>query len=259
MVLGSSLVEILTFNNFAVQWFKDGTEAFRYLSKYTCDAIISDLMMPTMNGEDFFLKIHKDLKSNSTPFIVITAKMDNESKYRLLEQGANDYIMKPFKIAELIYKIRNILNFKLNVIRKWSPDPFSRVTINVSERDFITSVNEILMENLKSKINHTALAKTLFISKSTLDNRIRKHTSKNISQYIREFKLNHTLKLIHLGEKNIQSLVNESGFNSFSYFNSSFKSFVGMSARDYIKNQNSKGEFKIQSGTKKRREIADLF
>ena len=247
LALGSSIVEILSFNNFHVEWFKDGAEALLYLSKYTCDLIISDLMMPTMNGEELFLKIRKDIKSNSIPFIVITAKMDDESKYRLLEKGANDYITKPFKVKELIYKIRNILDFKLNIIKRLSPDPFSKVTINLSEKDFITAVNEILVKTLKSKIDHAELAKRLFISKSTLDKKIRKHTNKNISQYIREFKLNYTIKLINLGEKNIQFLVTESGFNSFSYFCTSFKSYVGMSARDYIKTiQNPKNDFEIQ-------------
>ena len=233
--LGNSILELLTLSDFNVDWFKDGAEALSYFKKNTCDIIISDLMMPTMNGEELFLKIRKEIKQNSIPFIIITANMDDEIKYRQLENGVNDYIMKPFKVKELIYKIKNVLDFKINIIKKLSPDPFSKVTIKLSEKDFITSINEILSKTLKLKIDHNELSKRLFISKSTLDKKIRKHTNKNTSQYVREFKLDYAIKLINLGEKNIQFLVDETGFNSFSYFSTSFKSYIGISARDYIK------------------------
>ena len=75
----------------------------------------------------------------------------------------------------------------------------------------------------------------LFISKSTLDKRIRKRTNKNISQYMREFRLDYAIKLIHSGERNIKHLVSETGFSSFSYFTTSFKSYLNVTPRDYIK------------------------
>jgi AraC-like DNA-binding protein len=83
------------------------------------------------------------------------------------------------------------------------------------------------------------LSADLFISKSTLDKRIRKLTNKNITQYTREFKLNYAVRLIELGEKNIQYLVDETGFSSFSYFSTSFKSYLNITPRDYIKSINA--------------------
>jgi AraC-like DNA-binding protein len=88
---------------------------------------------------------------------------------------------------------------------------------------------------MKKTIGVDELASQLYISKSTLDKKIRKRTDKNISQYIREFKLDYALKLIYLGERNIQFLVDEAGFNSLSYFSTSFKKYVGKTPRDYIK------------------------
>ncbi|AWG23065.1 DNA-binding response regulator [Flavobacterium faecale] len=235
LALGISIVEILAFNNYDVEWFKDGAETITYFKKNICDLIISDFMMPTMNGEELFLKIHKEIKKNSIPFIIITANIDEGIKYRQLENGVNDYLTKPFKTKELLYKIKNILDFKQNIVKKFTPDPFSKVTIKLSQKDFILSLNEILLKTMKSKIDTTELSKRLFMSKSTLDKKIRKHTNKNTSQYIREFKLEYAIKLINLGEKNIQFLVDETGFNSFSYFSTSFKSYTRISAREYIK------------------------
>jgi AraC-like DNA-binding protein len=143
--------------------------------------------------------------------------------------------MKPFQTKELIFKIRNLLQFKKNIEKKIKPDPFSKVSIRLSGIDFLSSVNDILLKDMKSKIGVDELAKELFISRSSLDKRIRKLSNKNISQYIREFKLQYAIKLIDLGEKNVQFLVDETGFNSFSYFSTSFKSYVGLTTRDYIK------------------------
>lgn len=235
LALGSSILELLILSDFEVNWLKDGAKALKYLQKNIPDIIISDLMMPVMGGEELFLKIRKDSKFKSIPFIVITANMDDEVKFRQLENGVNDFIMKPFKVKELIYKIKNVIAFKNNIEKKYIPDPFSKVTIKLSEKDFITSLNEILVKNLKSKIDMNELSSLLFISNSTLDKRIRKLTNKNGSQYIREFKLEYAIKLIELGERNIQFLTDETGFNSLSYFSTSFKSYLNVTPRDYIK------------------------
>lgn len=233
--LGSSIMELLVLNNFEVTWFKDGFEALIHLKQNLPDIIVSDLMMPTMNGEELFLKIRENSVFNTIPFLIITANSDDEVKFNQLRNGVNDFIMKPFKIMELIYKIKNTLDLKRSIEKKYSPDPFSKITIKLSKKDFITSLNEILLKNIKSKISMDKICAELFISKSTLDKRVRKLTAKNCTQYIREFRLDYAAKLIQSGEQNIQYLVDESGFSSLSYFSTSFKSYFKVSPRDFIK------------------------
>ena len=235
LALGSLIMELLLLNDFNVNWFVDGMKAIDHLKTNMPDIIISDMMMPIMNGEQLYMNIRKNIEFSTIPFVIITANMDDEVKYRQLENGVNDYIMKPFQTKELIFKIRNLLQFKKNIEKKIKPDPFSKVSIRLSGIDFLSSVNDILLKDMKSKIGVDELAKELFISRSSLDKRIRKLSNKNISQYIREFKLQYAIKLIDLGEKNVQFLVDETGFNSFSYFSTSFKSYVGLTTRDYIK------------------------
>ncbi|MDI5893581.1 response regulator transcription factor [Flavobacterium algoritolerans] len=235
VALGASILELLVLSDFDVYWLKNGIEALKHLQKNIPDVIISDLMMPGMGGEELFLKIRKNNKFKTVPLIMITANTDDDIKFKQLENGVNDFIMKPFNVKELIFKIKNIVELKKNIEKKYAPDPFSKVTIKLSEKDFLTSVNEILVNYLKRKVDLYELSRQLFISKSTLDKRIRKLTNKNISQYIREFKLEYAVTLIHLGEKNIQYLVDETGFNSFSYFSTSFKSYLNVTPTDYIK------------------------
>jgi DNA-binding response OmpR family regulator len=233
--LGGSISELLVLADFEVQWFKNGLEAFDYLQNNIPDIIISDLMMPLMNGEELFLKIRKANKFNTIPFIIITANANDEVRYKQLENGVNGYIMKPFKVKEMIFKINNILALKKQIENTFTPDPFSKVTIKLSEKDFITSINSILVEKMGSKVEIAEIADLLHVSKSTLDKKIRKRTNKNISQYIREFKLDYAIKLINLGERNIQFLTDETGFNSMSYFSTSFKNYKTISPSDYIK------------------------
>ena len=235
VALGSSILELLILNNFDVTWFEDSRSALHHLHQDIPDLIISDLMMPDMNGGELYLNIRKNKKFNVVPFIIITANMDDEIKLKQLEYGVNDYIMKPFKIKELIFKVNNVLEFRKNIEKNLGIDPFSKVTIKLSEKDFLTSLNELLLKDIKIKPDLDDLSKKLFISKSTLDKRIRKLTNKNISQYIREFKIQYAMKLINLGERNIQFLVDQTGFSSFSYFSTSFKLYLNMTPRDYIK------------------------
>lgn len=235
LALGSSISEVLQLSDFNVHWLVNGVKALEYLQNHKPDIIISDLMMPIMDGEELYVNIKKNDKFNTIPFIIITANMDDEIKYRQLENGVNDYIMKPFKSKELILKIKNLLVLRNNIEKKYKPDPFSKVTIKLSEKDFLSSINDYILKHLKSKIGVEELSIHLFISRSTLDKRIRKLTNKNISQYVREFKLEYAIKLIDLGERNIQFLVDETGFNSLSYFSTSFKSYVGLNTRDYFK------------------------
>lgn len=243
--LGNSILELLLLSNFDVTWFEDSREALQYLNEQTPDLIISDLMMPAMNGEELYLNIRKNKKFVTVPFIIITANIDDEVKLRQLEHGVNDYIMKPFKVKELIFKVNNVLELKRNIEKNFGIDPFSKVTIKLSEKDFLTSLNELLLKGIKKRPDLDELSKKLFISKSTLDKRIRKLTNKNISQYIREFKIQYAMKLINLGERNIQFLVDETGFASFSYFSTSFKGYSKSSPRDYIKSVQTAG-FKKQ-------------
>ena len=240
IALGSLMSEPLTLNDFNVDWYKNGKTALAGIDKTKPDVIVSDYMMPEMNGEEFFLMIRKNSIYQSIPFIMVTANMEEGIKYRQLKNGVNDFIVKPFQVKELAYKIVNVCNLKLSIEKKINPDPFSKVTIKLSEKNFIVSLNAILAVNLKEEIDIDELSKKLFLSRSTLDKKIRLRTNKNISRYIREFKLDYAIKLIDLGERNIQFIADESGFNSFSYFSTSFKIYKGISPTQYIKTIASK-------------------
>jgi DNA-binding response OmpR family regulator len=233
--LGQTIYDLLIANYYKVKWCKNGLEAFHFLEKTLPDIIICDLMMPIMSGEELFMKIRKIKKFDELPFIVITADVSFSMKMRQLENGVNDFISKPFKIQELLLKTRNFLNYKNTLLDKSKPDPYSKITIRLKSKSFSEILDDLLLKNIKLDISIDFLAEQLFISKSTLDKRIRTLKNCNTSQYVREFRINYAIRLIDAGETNVQQLAEDSGFNSLSYFSTSFKNYTNISPKNYIK------------------------
>ena len=232
--LGQTISELLQVNEYEVKWCKNGLEAFQFLENNLPDIIICDLMMPLMTGEELFLKIRNFRKFDQIPFIIITADITFENKIKQLENGVNDFINKPFKIQELVLKIKNFLQYKENVVKQ-SQNPVSKIQIKSRKNDFFEKIDEIILKNIKSDITIEKLAKEIFVSKSTLDKKIRKFKQVNVSTYIREIRLNYAISLIEAGEGNVDALANECGFNSTSYFSICFKSYAGLPPKKYIK------------------------
>lgn len=231
--LGQTLSELLVVNGYFVEWCIDGVEASKYLKNNLPEIIVCDLMMPVMSGEELFLKIRNFRKFDQIPFIMITADVSFESKIKQLQNGVNDFINKPFKIQELVLKIQNFLDYKQKVINQ-SQSPVTNIKLKSRKSDFFEKINEIIIKNIKSDITIEQLSKEVYVSKSTLDKKIRKFKQVNISTYIREIRLNYAISLIESGEVNVDTLASESGFNSTSYFSVCFKNYTCLSPKKYI-------------------------
>ena len=231
--LGQTLAELLDVNGFEVTWCHNGEEALKYLTNNEPSIIVCDLMMPVMTGEELFLKVRNFRKFDSVPFIIITADVSFESKIKQLQNGVNDFINKPFKIQELILKIQNFLKYKEKLITQ-SQSPVSNIKLKSRKSDFFEKINEIIIKNIKSDITIDQLAKEVYVSKSTLDKKIRKFKQVNVSTYIREIRLDYAISLIETGEVNVDTLAIESGFNSTSYFSVCFKNYTNLSPKKYI-------------------------
>ena len=133
--LGQTVSELLEVNDYEVKWCQNGLEAYHYLETKMPDIIVCDLMMPIMSGEELFFKIRKLKKYDEIPFLIITADMTFETKLKQLENGVNDFINKPFKIQELIFKIKNFLQYKETLMKRTIQDPFSKVTIKLKNKN----------------------------------------------------------------------------------------------------------------------------
>jgi DNA-binding response OmpR family regulator len=233
IALGQAFSDLLSINGYTVNWYKNGFEAFEYLENHLPEVIVCDLMMPVMSGEELFLKIRKYKKFDLIPFIIITADVTSESRIKQLENGVNDFIHKPFKIKELILKIKNILDFKETLINQ-TKNPFQKDSPEYKKNIFFQKLDTVIVKNIKQNITIEKIANEIFVSKSTLDKKIRNFKNVNTTTYIKKIKLDYAIRLIEAGETNVDALASECGFNSTSYFSVCFKEFAKISPKKYI-------------------------
>ena len=231
--LGESIFELLKLNRFTVFWFRNGIDAYAFINETRVDIIVSDLMMPIMDGEEFLTLIRKDKKFDTIPFIFITANTSPDVKVRQLESGVNDFITKPFKISELILKIKNILLYTEKIREHYESKPEHKITVRNKIKDFKAALDEVLSKHLVEDLTMDFVAGKLYISKSSLDKKIRKMKGCNFSQYIREFRLDYALRLMETGNYSIKEVADNSGFRSTSFFSTSFKKYMNISPKKY--------------------------
>jgi DNA-binding response OmpR family regulator len=231
--LGKTIVDLLKINKYGVKWCKNGVEALLYLENSIPDIIICDLMMPIMSGEEFFFKVRKIKKLDKVPFIIITANVSFDIKISQLQNGVNDFITKPFKFQELLLKTKNFLDFK-NKFKDQNQDLYHNSLIKYKKKNFFEKLNEIILKDVKLNLPIDTIAAELYVSKSTLYKKVKNFKNRNPSQYIREFKIEYTIKLIEDGETNVQVLAESAGFNSLSYFSICFKKYTKTAPKKYI-------------------------
>jgi len=233
-VLSLTLKELLENQGFEVKTVKDGKMALQEIYRRLPDLVISDLMMPNVNGFKLFNKVRKESKFDTLPFIIITANVLIEEKMKLLGIGVNEYMIKPFSFQELILKINNILSFKEKLIKKFEIK-LDHAVYGLDDDNFLfKKMNEFIFKNIKTTFEVGDVASYCNVSKSTLDKRLRKVASKNISQYVREYRLEYSIKLMDKGVKSIKKIYQESGFNSATYYCSAFKKYKGITPKKYV-------------------------
>lgn len=232
-VLSLSLKELLETSGFEVRTTKDGKMALQEIYRRSPDLIISDLMMPNLDGFKLLTRLRKDAKFDTIPFIVITGNVLIEEKMKLLQKGVNGYMIKPFSFQELTYKINNLLKFKEDLIRKYEIK-IDYSVYGLDNDDFLLNkINKFILENIKNSFEISELASYCNVSKSTLDKRIRRITKKNVSQYIREYRLEYSIRLMQKGVRSIKKVCHESGFNSAAYYCLAFKKYKGITPKKY--------------------------
>jgi len=158
LVLGETVSELIKYNGYKVTWKKNGLEALDALRTFIPDVIICDLMMPVMDGETFLKKVRNQRRYDNIPFVMITANINTDVKFKQLENGVNDFISKPFAMKELLLKIRNLLHFNSNIAKKAKETASYQISQGVKNKDFFSTLDEILYKNIQKPLTVGYLA-----------------------------------------------------------------------------------------------------
>lgn len=207
------------------------------------DIIISDVMMPEMDGIEFCKRIKSDWQTSHIPVILLTAKASSESKIEGLETGADDYVTKPFSFRELSIRIKNLLEQRTLLKEKYSKDVKfipENITLNKSDQEFFNkSVNIVEKYIGDSAFDSDKFANEIFLSRSQLHRKLQSITGQSTGEFIRTVRLKKAAGLILEKQFSITQISYEVGFNSPSHFTKAFKQLFDCLPSEFINRDNS--------------------
>ncbi len=213
----------------------NGKETLDILNNSEIDIVISDIMMPEMDGIELLKKIRFDESFYWMPVIMLTARADFPMKLRGIEYGASDYIVKPFRPDELLARVRNQCRNVIlhrNYMAKLDKDKNEKSLTS----DTIIAVEEIkkyLVEYFRDDISREGLAATVNMSADHLSRMFKKHTGMRIIDYVNELRVESTLDELAAGEKKIINIAFDAGFKNLRSYNRVFKNLKGVTPGEY--------------------------
>jgi len=220
----------------------DGKEGLETAINKIPDLIISDVMMPGMDGFELCKKLKTDERTSHIPVVLLTARATTEDKIDGLETGADDYLTKPFDADELLARIRNLIIQRIKLRNyyarhlKFDQQPQTGNTANHAFHDRAVQIVEQHMSDEKFSV--TEFARDMTYSRSQLTRKLEALTGMSPSHFIRTQRLICARNMLGQRETNISQVAYACGFNNLSYFSRSFKAQFGQLPSDYIKKNN---------------------
>jgi len=224
-------------SHFSIHIAKDGKEGYKLALEEIPDIIISDIMMPEMDGFELCKKLKDDFRTSHIPIILLTAKADFPSRIEGLETGADAYIVKPFNQRELLVRMQKLLELRRNLFRRYSNgDGLQNSTdpLIQKEDEFFTKLKESIGQNLHDEnFNIQVLCADMAMSKSQLYRKFKALTGKSVARYIRTLRMNKARELLQTTSTNISEVGYRVGMKTLSTFSQLFKEEFGESPREF--------------------------
>ena len=222
---------ILT-RNYRIQTAENGKEALELLQGNNISLIISDVMMPVMDGIAFCRHVKENLNSSHIPIILLTAKTDIESQIHGLKTGADDYITKPFDSRILVEKINNLIQLRKRLWERFNKQLVfnpGELTSNSLDIKLLNKVKEVTERHLSNPdLDVSLFSREVGMSKSILYEKLKSLTGKTINDFISSMRLKKAAELIIAGELNLSEISMDVGYLDPNYFSKSFKKHFGV-------------------------------
>ena len=241
------ITRILKNEGYNFRWAKNGKEALEIISTEQPQLVITDIMMPQMDGLELIKAIRADESTSHIPIIVVSARTDTTDRLNGIDIGAEAYLGKPFIPDELLMMTRRLLEQRDILKKRYSAQlqeadryDYNEHTkeITSNEQEFIKQIDEYIHENIMNcNLNAVMLAEHLIMSTTTLNRRINNITGTNTTNYIRQRKLARARYLLTNSKMSMGEIQVVCGFESPSYFSRAFKAEFGESPTDYRKNR----------------------
>lgn len=219
----------------------NGVEALKITSEYPVDIVVSDVMMPEMDGIELCNRLKNDITTSHIPVILLTAKTDEQSTVLGFESGAEAYVPKPFDPQLLELRVKNILRARKKYINSiiGSSEPSEENTEEMSafnkfDTDFLSRINELIEENFdNSHFSISDITDELGISRSLLHIKMKSFTNMSMTEYLRKRRLARAIELLKAGHI-VSETAYRTGFADPNYFTKVFKKEYGKTPSEYI-------------------------
>ena len=242
------IVESFT-DSFEVITANNGEEGKQQALSRIPDIVVSDIMMPVMDGITLCKQLKDDVRTSHIPIILLTAKDSLQDKEEGYEVGADSYLTKPFSASLLRSRINNLLDSRKKLVAQFQAQSTPGSQIDLSEKriviaealskldnEFIEKITLLIEENLSSeKLDINYLSDKMCMSGSTLYRKMKALTGLSTNEYIRKVKMENAERLLLEGKFNISEIAYKVGMNSTGYFRQCFKEEFGLSPSDYLK------------------------
>ncbi len=220
---------------------KNGIEALDILKNEEVHLILTDVMMPEMDGIKLTKAIKQNIKTCHIPVIILSARSNIEDQLQGLEVGADDYVSKPFTYSVLKAKIQNMLKSRRRNLEHYSKslevEP-EKITFNAMDEELLKKAMKIVNDNLdNSEFSSDIFCTEMGMSRSNLHIKLKAITGESTIDFIRKIKFNEACKLLLDGRYNVAEVSTMVGFNTPSYFATSFKKYFGCLPTEYVKNR----------------------
>ena len=224
----------------------NGKIALEVLADNNCDLIVSDIMMPEMDGYELCEYVKSELRYSHIPIVQLTAKTSVEDKVRGLEYGADAYIEKPFSSEHLMAQIDSLIRNRERIRRALLADTghADTASLGISKRDaeFIEKLNTHIEEHLCEETFYIEqLAEKMFMSRSNFYRKVKSLFGISPNDYMKTYRLRKAAEMIRSGDFLIKEIYEQVGFKTSSYFSACFREEFGMTPKQY-KDQNSKSK-----------------
>ena len=217
----------------------NGEEALEKLKDNEVDVIVTDVMMPVMDGIKLCKNVKQNIRTCHIPVIILSAKTDIKDQMEGLQMGADDYIPKPFSLAILTTKIQNMMRTRRRMLDKYAKslevEP-EKITFNAMDEALLKRAMAIVEKNMDNiEFSTDEFAREMNMSRSNLHLKLKAITGESTIDFIRKIRFNEAAKLLKDGRYTVAEVSTMVGFNTPSYFATSFKKYFGCLPTEYIK------------------------
>ncbi len=215
-----------------------GQDGFESALLWNPALIISDVMMPEMNGYELCKKLKNDFRTSHIPVILLTARTGDPDMLRGLEEGADNYLKKPFKANELLTRINNLIENRQRLHRKFQTDQrmdLRELNITSTDESFLEKCYQIVENQLSNPAYSVdQFAGDLAISRVQLHRKLKALTGLSAGHFIKIIRLKKAAVLLEIDTGNISEIAYDCGFSNPSYFAKSFKATYNLSPTQYL-------------------------